>query len=119
MCRERKGAEDILPRVLSRMKEEKAEEGAHGQTRLQGWAEEEDSGQRLRKVKEVWKNRGRQVSEKTKWKFLGRMEVQAELTQCIAPGGAQSDPSLCLWCPEVIQHGSPGSTESRTEKRQR
>ena len=118
MCREREGAEHILPRGLSRMKEKKAKEGAHGETRLQVWAEEEDSGQRLRKVKEVEKPGTTSLRE-------DQVEVfrtdggSSRAHRGHSSRGRQLDPSLRVWCPEVIQHGSPGSTESRTENRQR
>lgn len=48
-----------------------------------------------RAFKEMWKNQGGEVSEKTKKKFSRGMKVHPEFTQGTTPGVTDSDPNLC------------------------
>ena len=82
-----------LARALSRVEEKKAKEGTHGQIGLKG-------GQG-RKGKETWKSQGRHISEKSRQRFSGGMEVQAGHSDTARSSwGHQSDLCLCRWCPQ-------------------
>ena len=53
-----------------------------------------------KKGKETWKSQGRHISEKSRQRFSGRMEVQARHSDTVhSSWGHRSDPRLHGWCP--------------------